>query len=89
MWLGSDDSLVSQLADRPARCLGGGCRQLRPVTRRFLPAGGAMQAIPEEAIDEAGHRDTVTLRFMEERRDDGPGDDGHVVGRLCHQGYMP
>lgn len=26
----------------------------------------------------------MTFRFMEQRRDDRPRDDGHVVGRSCH-----
>lgn len=48
-----------------------------------------MKAVSEETVDEAGHRDAMTLRLMEQRRDDGPRDDGHVVVRLCHQAYMP
>ncbi len=48
-----------------------------------------MQAITEESIHEPCHRDTMTFGFMEKRRDDRSRDDRHVVGRLCHQGYMP
>jgi hypothetical protein len=64
-------------------------RQLGPVVRRQLPAGSSHQGIPQQAVHEPGHRDAVTPGFMVERRDHGPRNDGHVMGRLCHQLYMP
>ena len=65
------------------------CRQLGPVAGRFLPARSAAEAVPEETVHEPGHRDAMTLRLMEQRRDDGSRDDGHVVGRVWHQLSMP
>ena len=64
-------------------------RQLGPVLRRCYPSGGSVEGFREEEIHELRHRNTTTLSFMVERRDDRSRDGRHVVTCSFHQRYMP
>ncbi len=63
--------------------------QLGPFMSRRLPSGRAMEAVTEEAIHEACHRQATTFGFVEERGDEGTRDDRLVTGSVCHQRFMP
>ena len=48
-----------------------------------------MEAVTEETIHEACHRQATTFGFVEERGDEGTRDDRLITGSLCHQRFMP
>jgi hypothetical protein len=48
-----------------------------------------MEAVTEETIHEARHRQATTFGLVEERGDEGTRDDRLVTGSLCHQRFMP
>lgn len=65
------------------------CCQLGPVLRGSAPSRRIVEGFSEETVHESGHRNAMTLGFMEERCDDRSRDDGHVVTCLsCHQGSL-
>src|SRR5690606_36859616 len=59
-----------------------------PVLRGSSPSRRIVEGFAEKAVHESGHRNAMTLGFMEERRDDGSRDDGHVVTWSCHRGSV-
>ena len=75
--------------DLPAVGLGKGGVQLGPLMCRCLPSRCAMEALAEETIHEARHRQATTFGLMKQSGDDGTRDDRLVAGSVCHQESMP